>query len=327
MTLEKVTLGATGLEVTNVCVGGAPLASMGDTFGYDVPEEQALDLLRAMFQSPITFYDTAYSYGDGEGERRTGIVLKEIGGVPDGYVVASKADRNLQTDDFSGDQMRRSVERSLRLLGLDHIPLMYLHDPEHTTFAEAMAPGGPVEVLVRMREEGIIDHIGVAGGPIDMEIRYVETDMFTALITHNRYTLLDQTANPLLDAAHKRGMAVLNAAPYGSGMLAKGPDANTRYCYQEAPPHMIAQTRALQAACERHGVSLRAAALHYSLRDPRIHSTIVGMTKAERLQQAVDDANTIVPDALWPELDALIAQYNTQHPPTTDTRYALPQGH
>lgn len=327
MTLKKVTLGKTGLEATNVCVGGAPLANMSDTFGYEVPEEQALDLLRRMFRSPITFYDTAYSYGDGEGERRTGIALKEIGGVPAGYTIASKADRNLQTGDFSGDQMRRSVERTLRLLGLDRLPLMYLHDPEHTTFAAAMAPGGPVEALVRMREEGLYDHLGVAGGPIDMEIRYVETDMFDALITHNRYTLLDQTASPLLDAAHQRGMAVMNAAPYGSGMLAKGPDANTRYRYQEAPPHMVAQARALEAACERHGVPLRVAALHFSLRDPRVHSTIVGMTKAERLQQAVDDANATVPDALWPELDALIAQYNAQHGPTDDTRFTLPEGH
>ena len=165
-------------------------------------------------------------------------------------------------------------------------------------------PDGPVEVLQKLKEEGLVEHLGVAGGPIDMEIRYVETGIFDAVITHNRYTLLDQTADPLLQIAHDRGLGVLNAAPYGSGILAKGPDAYPRYHYQEAPPAMIEQTTKLDAVCQRHGVSLRVAALHFSLRDPRIHSTIIGMTRPERVQQAVDDALTPVPDALWDELDA-----------------------
>jgi len=314
------TLGPTGLRVTNLCLGGAPLGDMPDTFAYSVPEERALETVRALLESPINFIDTAASYGDGEGERRIGIVLKERGGLPPGYVLDSKADRDLKTGDFSGDQMRRSVERSLRLLGLEKIELMHLHDPEHTTFAEAMAKGGPVETLQRLKEEGLIGSLGVAGGPIPMEIRYVETGLFDAVITHNRYTLLDQSAEPLLQIAHERGLGVLNAAPYGSGILAKGPDAYPRYQYQQAPPEMVEQTRKLAAACERHGVSLRVAALHFSLRDPRIHSTIVGMTRPERVQQAVDDALTPVPDALWQELDDLIAAYTTAHGTFQDKR-------
>jgi len=326
-TLLTTMLGKTGLSVTNLCLGGAPLGNMPETFAYAVPEERALETVRALLDSPINFIDTAASYGDGEGERRIGIVLKERGGLPAGYVLDSKADRDLQTGDFSGDQMRRSVERSLRLLNLDKIQLMHLHDPEHTTFEAAMAPGGPVEALQQMKEEGLIAHLGVAGGPIEMEIRYVETGLFDAVITHNRYTLLDQTADPLLTIAQERGLGVLNAAPYGSGMLAKGPDAYPRYQYQQAPPAMIAQTRRLDAICQRHGVSLRVAALHFSLRDPRIHSTIVGMTRPERVPQAVADALTPVPDALWDELTPLIAAYNEAHGAFEDKRYTLPEGH
>src|SRR3712207_9437987 len=87
--------------------------------------------------------------------------------------------------------MRRSVERSLKLLGLDRLQLLYLHDPEHESFEHMMAPGGPVEVLQELRDEGLIEHLGVAGGPIDMEIRFVQTGLFEAVITPNRYTLLD----------------------------------------------------------------------------------------------------------------------------------------
>jgi D-threo-aldose 1-dehydrogenase len=325
--LPMTALGKTGLQVTNLCLGGAPLGDMPDTFAYGVPEERALATVRAVIDSPINFIDTAASYGDGEGERRIGMVIQERGGLPPGCVLETKADRDLTTGDFSGDQMRRSVERSLRLLNVDRLGLVHLHDPEHTTFAAAMAPGGPVEVLLKMKEEGIIAHLGVAGGPIDMEIRYVETGIFDAVITHNRYTLLDQTAAPLLQVAHERGLGVLNAAPYGSGMLAKGPDVYPRYQYQTAPPAMIEQTRTLDAACQRHGVSLLVAALHFSLRDPRIHSTIVGMTRPERARQTVEAALTPVPGALWEELDALIAAYNAAHGVFEDKRHTVPEGY
>src|SRR5579872_3215914 len=188
--LQPRALGTTGLMVGGLCVGCAPLGDMPETFTYSVGEERAFETIRTILDGPITFLDTAASYGDGESERRLGVVLRERGGLPAGFVLATKADRNLQTGDFSGDQVRRSIERSLRLLGLDRLQLVYLHDPEHTTFEAAMAPGGPVDVLRRAHGEGVIDHIGVAGGPIALMERYVETGLFDAAISHNRYTLL-----------------------------------------------------------------------------------------------------------------------------------------
>src|SRR5258707_14002813 len=110
MPLPTVTLGMTGLRVTNLCLGGAPLGDMPDTFAYSVPEERAVETVRAVLDSPINFLDTAASYGDGEGERRMGLVITERGGLPPGVVLETKADRDLHTGDFSGDQMRRSVE-------------------------------------------------------------------------------------------------------------------------------------------------------------------------------------------------------------------------
>src|ERR671927_187022 len=209
-------LGRTGLSVSPICVGCAPLGNMPETFEYSVAEERAFDTLRAVFESPLNFLDTAASYGDGESERRIGEVLEEMGGLPEGCVLATKADRDLQTGDFSGEQMRRSVERSSRLLGMDRLQLVYLHDPEHETFEHMIAPGGPVEVLMSLKDEGVIEHVGVAGGPIDLMIRFVETGLFEAVITHNRYTLVNRTALPLLDIATDLRVPVLNAAPYGS---------------------------------------------------------------------------------------------------------------
>ncbi|GCE09574.1 aldo/keto reductase [Dictyobacter aurantiacus] len=299
------TLGKTGLQVPALCVGCAPLGDMPDTFAYSVPEERALETIRAIFKSPITFVDTAASYGDGESERRIGVVLKELGGVPAGYVLASKADRDLKTGDFSGDQMRRSVERSLRLLGLDRLPLLYLHDPEHTTFEAAMAPNGPVEVLQRCKEEGLIEHLGVAGGPIDLMTRFVETDIFEAAISHNRYTLLNTEADPFWDVCQRHGVGAVNAAPYGSGMLAKGPRAYARYEYGEAPKEYVEKAIKFEDACQRYNIPLAAVALQFSLRDPRIHSTVIGMTRPERLDETVKLAQTVIPDELWREIEVI----------------------
>lgn len=297
----------TGLPVTPVCIGCAPLGDMPATFTYSVSEEQALATLRAVFGGPFNFLDTAASYGDGESERRIGLALREIGGLPADVVLGTKADRDLASGDFSGDQMKRSVERSLRLLGLDRLQLVYLHDPELTTFEAAMARGGPADVLLRLKAEGVIAHVGVAGGPIDLMIRYVETGAFEAVITHNRYTLIDRSAEPLLEAASRRGLGISNAAPYGSGILAKGADQYPRYMYGQATDAQLAQVRRIEAVCRRHAVPLAAAALQFSLRDPRVSATIIGMSKPERIAETATLASQPVPAALWAEIDTALA--------------------
>jgi len=299
------TFGKAPVRVTPLCIGCAPLGNMPEAFAYDVAEEQALVTLRAFFQAPINFLDTAASYGDGESERRIGLVLKELGGLPAGFVLASKADRDLKTGDFSGDQIKRSVERSLKLLGLEKIQIMYLHDPEHASFDDIMAPGGATDVLLKLKEQGVIGHVGVAGGPVDLMSRYVDTGAFEAVITHNRYTLLNRSAGPLLDKAAKLGIAVLNAAPYGSGILAKGPDAYPRYAYQAADALTLERVRKLDELCKEAKIPLAAAALQFSTNDPRITSTIVGISRAERLAETVELAHTPIPTELWAQLDAV----------------------
>ena len=298
-------LGRTGLMVPALCIGLAALGSMPEAFTYTVSEERARATLDALLDGPVSFLDTAAAYGDGESERRLGLALRDRGGLPPGFVLSSKADRDLHTGDFSGAQVRRSVERSLRLLGLARLQLCYLHDPEHTTFAASMAPGGPVQTLLRCQEEGLVEHVGIAGGPIPMLVRYVETGLFAAAITHNRYTLLNVCAEPLFAACARRGVALLNAAPYGGGILAKDPTTFARYAYREAPPEILERARRLAAICARHDVPLAAAALRFSLRDPRIASTVIGISRPERLAETLDFATRPIPEALWTELAAV----------------------
>jgi D-threo-aldose 1-dehydrogenase len=303
--LQPRELGTTGLRVGALCVGCAPLGDMPEAFTYSVNEERACETIRTILDSPITFLDTAASYGNGESERRIGLVLRERGGLPDGVVLATKADRDLQTGDFSGDQIRRSVERSLRLLGLDRLHLVYLHDPEFSSFEAIMARGGPVEVLHRFRAEGVIGHVGVAGGPIELMTRYVATENFEVAISHNRFTLLNTAASPFWDVCGRHGVAAVNAAPYGGGMLAQGPDVYARYAYEDADPEVLRRARTIQSICTDYGVSLAAAALQFSLRDPRVTSTIVGIGAPHLVAETVDLALTPIPAELWEDLAAV----------------------
>lgn len=303
--MDRRPFGRTGLRVTPICVGTSPLASMPALYGYAVDDARAEATVEDVFDGPVNFLDTSNNYGAGSAERRIGAVIRRRG-LPEGFVLATKADADPGTGDFSGERVRRSVEESLERLGVDHVPVMYLHDPEyHITFEEAMAPGGAVEALVALREEGVVGHLGVAGGPVDLMRRFVGTDVFDAVINHNRWTLVDRSAAPLMDDAAAKGVAFVNGAPYGGGMLVKGPDVQPRYAYRETAEPIREAVRAMAGACAAHGVPLAAAALQFSLRDPRVTSTIVGVSEPGRVAATLDLAATPIPSELWDELDRL----------------------
>lgn len=297
--MNKKELGSTGLLVTPLCIGTAPLGNMPDAFGFTVSEDQVRATLKEVFKSPINFMDTASNYGSSE--ERIGQVLKEIGGLPKGFVLQTKVDRNSESGDFSGEQIKRSLEQSLRLLGLDYLPVVYIHDPEHTTFENIMSSGGALDVLKQYRQQGVVGHIGISGGPIGMLIKYVETGEFETVITHNRFNLLHRGAEPLLNAATKRGMAILNAAPFASGILAD-PSKN-RFVYQEASDDILQRVSKISSTCQRYGVSLRAAALQFSVRDPRISATIVGAATPEQVDDCLSLLDQPIPAELFEEVN------------------------
>lgn len=291
---------APGVEVSVLTVGASALGSDR----VDDPTAQAT--ITAALTGPIAVLDTGNNYG--RSEERIGVVLRALSGVPAGHLVVTKVDPIPGSDDFSGDRVRRSVDESLDRLGLDHLPLVHLHDPERLSFADATAPGGPLEALLALRDEGVVGLVGVAGGPAAMMERFVRLGVFDAAVTHNRLTLLDRSADALLDAAVEHGVAVFNAAPYGGGILARDPQPGTAlsYAYRPATPEHVAARSAIGEACARHGVPVPAAALQLSTRDPRVTSTIVGATRPQQIDDALAWARHPVPADLWDELAALV---------------------
>ncbi|MDI3195527.1 aldo/keto reductase [Pseudarthrobacter sp. AL07] len=299
--------GKTGLTVSPICVGTSPLGSFPAQYGYEVSTDQAIATMLEVFRGPFNFIDTSNEYGGGESERRIGMATERAGGLPDGYLLATKMDPLPGTTDFSEERVRASVKESLERLGLDRLELVYLHDPEKISFEEGIAPGGPLQALVKLRDEGVIRHLGVAGGPIDLMLNYLSTDEFEAVISHNRYTLVDQSALPLIDEADRRGIAFVNGAPYGGGMLVKGPDEHPNYCYAPASEATKERVRQMQQILAPHDIPLAAAALQFSLREPRIASTIVGMSAPERIAQTVRFAEWEIPESVWAQLEPLAA--------------------
>jgi D-threo-aldose 1-dehydrogenase len=300
-------LGTTGLTVSPLCWGTSPLASMAQLYGYAVEEDQAVATVLAAFDSPVNFVDTSNGYGeDGTSERRIGAAIRQAGGLPGDVVLATKVDPDPRTGDFSGDRVRASLEESLERLGVDRIALMHLHDPERISFEEGVAPGGPVAALVDLRERGLVEHLGVAGGPVGLLQQYLDTGEFEVVLSHNRYTLLDRSAEALFRGAADRGLGVLNAAPYGGGMLSKGPAVQQKYAYGARDDRVREAAEAMEASCRRHDVPLAAAALQFSLRSEMITSTVVGVSSPQRIEQTLELAAVTIPDELWDELEQAV---------------------
>jgi D-threo-aldose 1-dehydrogenase len=305
--LARRPLGRTGLEVTPVCIGGAPLGSMPENFGYAVSAEQAVATAVHVLASPVNFLDTSNDYGSGRSEERIGKALAASGGLPPGFVLATKVDPDPATGRFDAARARESAAESLERLGLDRFQLLYLHDPEVISFEEAMGPGGVVEGLVALRDEGIAEHIGVAGGPVGLLQRFISTGLFEVLITHNRFTLVDQSARDLIKEAASAGIGVVNGAPYGGGILARGPAHTSMYGYRRASDEVLRRIARMEQLCADYGVPLRAAALHASLRNPHISSTIVGTATIPHVQELVGLVQRELPDELFAQLDELAA--------------------
>ena len=305
---QRTMIGTTKLSVPPIAFGASALGDMPDTYGYGVDEERALATVRSILARPDGFIDTSRNYGLGRSEERIGKVVRELGGWPAGRILSTKLDRNMETGRFDGARARRSLEESFAALGIDHVQMLHLHDPEHAAdFKEITRPGGPLSELVRMKEEGLADAIGLAAGSIDVMMPILRDWDLDVIITHNRYTLVNRNAEPLMDLAQSRGISVLNAAPYASGALAKGSAKYRRYVYQEASEQMLEPIARVEAICNRHGIPPGAAALQFSMRDARIASTICGVSRPERVEETLAWADWPIGDGVWKELLALPA--------------------
>ena len=312
-------------DVPRICFGAAPIGDVPHVYGHSVDAERAKDTVRAILDGPEPFLDTSRNYGLGRSEERIGAVIRERGGLPAGFVLSTKLDRDMETERFDAARARRSLEESLSALGLDRVQILHLHDPEYAAdLDELTRSGGAIDELFKIKEEGLADAVGLAMGEIELMTDLLFDWPFDAMITHNRFTLVNRQAEALIDRAHGDGIAVFNAAPYASGILAKGPDAYPRYVYQQASETDLAPIREIERICAGYKVPLGAAALQFSMRDHRIASTICGVSRPQWVAQTARWAEWPIPEALWEALDAL--PYSVEDPQTSQSERTLNAG-
>jgi len=302
------------IEPTAITLGTSGLGRHSEPGSAE--ERAAVDVAIDLLTSRHGFVDTSNNYSAGRSEAVIGIALRELG--LDGSRVISKVDQDPETGVFDRDRVLRSFEETTARLGVDRLPLLHLHDPYSVSFEDTISIGGAVQGLIELRSAGVVDAIGVAAAPVPLMAKYVETGVFDAVLIHNRFTLVDHSAESVFADAKARGMAVFNAAPFGSGLLVKGPHSGAQYAYRPAGEELLEWTERLQHVCADHGTSMAAAALHYSLRSPLVDSTVVGVSRPHRREQLDELEQAEVPEALWGAIESL----GSAPSPVDDSDYA-----
>ena len=304
--MKKNKIKDTGLEVTELSFGTSSLGSMPDTYGYEVSEDRAQKTLNRFFQGPVNMLDTSRNYAMGESEKRIGKAIKENGGWPNGFLLSTKLDRNMDTLVLDKNRVRESLEESLKTLNVDSVDILFLHDPEYAKdITDITKKDGAMDELFKIKNEGLAKAAGVAMGKVDIMFPLLKDWDFDVIINHNRYTLINREANEMYDYASSKNIAIFNAAPYAGGVLAKGPDNFKKITYQDATEEKLAPAREFEKVCKKHNVELGAAALQFSLRDNRITSTICGVTSVESIEKNLTWANTEISGEFWDEISKL----------------------
>lgn len=324
---EKREIGKTGLEVTVLGFGGAPL---GDFFEA-IPEDRALATVEAAYAAGVRVYDTSPYYGHGLSEHRFGHVLR--GKSRDDLVLSTKVGRLLRpapaetidrglfkgglnfaaTFDYSYDGCMRSLEDSYQRLGMNRIDIALIHDVDIWTHGSREAyeqrvresMQGAYRALDALRTAGVIRAIGVGVNEVEACMRFAGEGDFDCFLLAGRYTLLEQDGlADLFPLAEKKGFSFLLGGPFNSGILAIGARPGATYNYVPAPPEIMDRVARIEAVCGRHDVPIAAAAIQFPLGHPRVASIIPGAVRPDEVTRNAELIQRQIPAALWDELRA-----------------------
>lgn len=314
--LEKAALGRSGLQVTRLGLG---CAAIGGLYG-DIPDDQATQVVHKALDLGLNLFDTAPLYGSGKSEERLGRALRDV--PRDSYVLASKVGRLLvasdddQRDgsifdnpppfkpvfDFSYDGVMRSLEESLKRLGVDRIDILHIHDPD-AHWKEAIE--GAYPALERLRAEGVISAVSAGMNQWEMLARFAREGDFDCFLLAGRYSLLDQSAlDELLPLCTEKNIGIMAGGTYNSGILAKGAKPGATYNYGEAPADIMQKAQAIEAVAERHGVDVKAAASQFVFAHPAITCIIPGTRQPARVEENFNLLIDEIPSAFWDDLRA-----------------------
>lgn len=287
-------------------IGTAPIGGLYTS----VSEEDAGLTLSRAWELGFRYYDTAPLYGEGIAESR----LRQLcTSHPDGRY-SSKCGRVLRPGndrtgyfasgsgllavfDFSPSGVRESVEASLERLGLDHLDVMFVHDPDDHEEELESAFG----TLSTLKDEGLIGAIGIGMNQWQMPLRLLGRFPIEVVLLAGRWSLLDQSGGPLLDEAAQRGVQVVIGGALNSGILA-APSGGATFDYRPASKSWVRQAERLQSICGDYGVPLLAAAVQFPHLHPAVSTVLVGARQASEVEDFAAAISVEVPDELWEEV-------------------------
>ena len=315
-------IGRRDVAVSLLGVGTAPFGSMAR----EDSDASIAGAFAHLYGAGLRYFDTAPFYGLGLAEHRFGASLRTVdrrslvistkvgrlmkpigGGVAPG--VSSGAAPFEVAFDYSYDGTMRSLEHSLQRLGTNALDIVLIHDVNRRwqgdmveqRYREAM--GGAHRALVDLRSAGTIKAFGVGVNDWSILLRFAADGDFDCFMLAGRYTLLDHTAlEVFMPDCERRGISVLMAAPFNSGILATGARPGATFFYVEAESEIIARTRRIEAVCARHGIALAAAALQFPLAHPVVASVVTGMRSAVEADANIAHCRATIPKAFWDEL-------------------------
>lgn len=317
---EKAALGNTGLMVSQLALGTAPLGNLLT----EIPEDDAEAAFAAALDAGLNYIDTAPFYGYGLAEERVGRALQ--GRNRADYVISTKIGRLIRPGersgaevfdggkpfylakpgmmtqrDYSYDGVMTSLEESLKRLGTDYVDILHIHDPDDH-FEEAVK--GSYPALAKLREEGVIKGVSAGMNQWEMLSNFMDHGQWDAFLLAGRYTLLDQTGLPeLLPKCVAAGTAIIAGGVYNSGLLAD-PRPGITYNYMPVTEDVLAQALRIKAVCTAHDVPLKAAAIQFPLAHPAVPTVLTGVRNAEEFAENLALFETDIPDALWGDLRA-----------------------
>ncbi|QDV08985.1 D-threo-aldose 1-dehydrogenase [Planctomycetes bacterium Poly30] len=318
--MEYRTLGKTGLSISTLAFGGAPL---GDIFG-ELDESAALDAVHAALDGGINYFDTAPLYGFGLAEERIGRALK---GRRDDVVLATKCCRDgFEEFDFSGARVISSVEESLKRLGTDRIDVLQIHDVEFGTRRQVLEEALPA--ARKLKETGKVRFVGITGLPVRYLRSLAEVAEIDTLLSWGHCNLLeDELEEELVPLAAERGFGLINASPVLQGILTeREPPA-----WHRSPKPVLEMAPRVAALCRGAGFDVAAVAVAYAVRRPAIATTIVGMRSRAEVEANVAAMTLDIPEELFERIEQLVAPVKNMMwfegrpennlPPTDPDRY------
>ncbi|EOO57806.1 D-threo-aldose 1-dehydrogenase [Bacillus cereus VD196] len=298
----------------------------------NIPEEEAIAIVDVAWDSGVRYFDTAPLYGSGLAEIRLGEALSKRN--RDDYFLSTKVGRNLSDEleapsirdlgekgglfefgcknkiinDYSADATLRSIEDSLKRLQTDRLDFVYIHDVAQDLHGDEwlaqfeIARTGAFRILTQLRDEGVIKGWGLGVNKvesIELMLDLEEAKPNVSLLA-GRYSLLDheRALQRVMPAAQKHNMDIVVGGPYNSGILAGG----VYFEYQKASPTIIEKVNKIKNITDRYGISIKAAALQFSLANPAVAAVIPGASKPERIAEDKAAFNTEISAAFWREI-------------------------